>query len=296
MKKALAIINKKAGQRRNRSLEEQLIHKLNAQNFEVMIKYTPEDGAEGLTRHYAHGKDMIIIAGGDGTIGEVIKGLCLEGLQLPLGIIPTGTVNDFARVHKIPLDTSKAISRLDAENTYSSDTIKMNDTYAGYLFALGSFMTAFANVGSGTKSKIGRFAYLFAGINMLLQLKKYKVKIKADADNDTFEADSYLTIVTTMSSVGSVTRLIENAEADDGLLHIINIKPVSLIEAVHIIFLAVTGKIASHPKVTYLTSEKVEVTAIGLKDMNVDGDLHDYIDSELTVMKNRITLLNQSKK
>jgi len=292
MKEALAIINKKAGQRRNGSLEEQLIHKLNAQNFEVMIKHTPEDGAEGVTRRYAHGKDLIIIAGGDGTIGEVIKGMCLEGLQIPLGIIPTGTVNDFARVHKIPLDTSKAISRLDAEKTYSSDTIKMNNTYAGYLFALGSFMTAFAKVGSGTKSKIGRMAYLFAGINMLLQLKKYKVKIKTD--NEAFEADSHLTIVTTMSSVGSVTRLIETAEADDGLLHIINIKPVNLIEAVHIVFLAVTGKIASHPKVRYLTSENMEVAAIGLKDMNIDGDLHDYTDAELTVMKNRLTLLDQT--
>lgn len=293
MKKALAIINKKAGQRRNGSLEEQLIHKLNAQNFEVMIKYTPESGAEGITRQYAYGKDLIIIAGGDGTIGEVIKGMCLEGLQIPLGIIPTGTVNDFAHVHKIPLDASKAISGLGGDNTYFSDTIKMNDTYAGYLFALGSFMTSFAKVGSGTKSKIGRLAYLFSGINMLLQLKKYKVKIKTD--DEEIEAGSYLTIVTTMSSVGSVTRLIEKAEPDDGLLHIINIEPVNIVEVINIIFLAVTGKIANHPKVTYLTSKSVKVTAIGLKDMNIDGDLHDYDDAELSVMKGRITLLDQSK-
>ncbi len=293
MKKALAIINKKAGQRRNGSLEEQLIRQLNAQNFEVMIKYTPEDGAEGLTRRYARGKDLIIIAGGDGTIGEVIKGMCLEELQIPIGIIPTGTVNDLARVHKIPLDAKKAIGRIDAENTYSSDMIKMNDTYAGYLIALGSFMTAFAKIGSGMKSKIGRFAYLFAGINMLLKLKKYKVNIKTD--NEEFETDAHLTIVTTMSSVGSLTRLIENAEIDDGLLHIINIEPVNLVEAVHIMFLAVTGKIADHPKVNYLISENVEISAIGLKDMNIDGDLHDYADASITVMKRRITLLDLGK-
>lgn len=293
MKKALAIINKKAGQRRNGSLEEQLIRQLNAQNFEVMIKYTPEDGAEGITRRYACGKDLIIIAGGDGTIGEVIKGMCLEELQIPIGIIPTGTVNDLARVHKIPLDAKKAIGRIDAENTYSSDTIKMNDTYAGYLIALGSFMTAFAKIGSGMKSKIGRFAYLFAGINMLLKLKKYKVNIKTD--NEEFETDAHLTIVTTMSSVGSLTRLIENAEIDDGLLHIINIEPVNLVEAVHIMFLAVTGKIADHPKVNYLISENVEISAIGLKDMNIDGDLHDYADASITVMKRRITLLDLGK-
>lgn len=293
MKKALAIINKKAGQQRNGSLEEELIHHLIDQNYEVMIKHTPESGAEGLTRKYAHGKDLIVIAGGDGTIGEVIKGLGLEGLHIPMGIIPTGTVNDFACVYKIPLDVSKAIRRLNDDNKISSDTIKLNDTYAGYLFALGSFMTAFAKVGSGMKSRIGRLSYLFAGINMLFKLKRYKVKIKTE--NENFETDSHLTIVTTMSSVGSIVRLIENAEPDDGLLHILNIEPVNLFEAVHIIFLALTGKIANHPKVRYLTSEKAEVTAIGLKNMNIDGDLHDYTDVELAVMKGRITLLDQSK-
>lgn len=293
MKEALAIINKKAGQRRNGSLEEQLIHKLNAQNFEVMIKYTPESGAEGIARQYAHGKDLVIIAGGDGTIGEVIKGLGLENLQIPIGIIPTGTVNDLARVHKIPLDISRAVSRLSAEKIIFSDKIKMNDTYAGYLFALGSFMTAFAKVGSGTKSRMGRLAYLFAGVNMLLQLKRYKVKIKTD--DEEFETDSHLTIVTTVSSVGSITRLIENAEPDDGLLHIINVKPVNLLETAKIILLAVTGKIADHPKVTYLTSEKVEVTAIGLKDMNIDGDIHDYTDAHLSVVEGEVTLLDQRK-
>src|SRR5699024_8231451 len=143
------------------------------------------------------------------------------------------------------------------------------------------------------KSKIGRFAYLVAGVNMLLNLKEYKVKIKADGED--FETFSVLTLVSTMPSVGSLTQLIKDAEPDDGLLHIINIKPVNFLEALNIIFLSVTGKIANHPKVTYLTSKKVEVTAIGLKDMNIDGDLHDYTDADLSVMKGRITLLNQNK-
>lgn len=293
MKKALAIINKKAGQRRNGSLEEQLIHKLNAQNYEVMIKYTPESGAVDIIRKYARNKDLVMIFGGDGTIGEVIKGLGLEDLQIPMAIIPTGTVNDVARVHDIPLDASKAISQLNTEQTISSDTIKVNETYASYLFALGSFMTAFAKVGSGIKSKIGRFSYLFAGINMLLQLKKYKVKIKTDERE--FEAHSVLTIVTTISSVGSLTRLIKNAQPDDGLLHIINIEPVNIFEVVKIIFLALSGNITKHRKVDYMTSQKAEVKAIGLKDVNIDGDLHDYNDAEISVLKGRITLLKQSK-
>lgn len=292
MKKALVIINKKAGQRKNGSIEEQLIHRLNGENYEVMIKRTPESGAVNITRQYAREQDILIIAGGDGTIGEVIEGLNLENLQIPIAVIPTGTVNDVARVHGIPLKTSNAIAQLNTEKTISADMIKFNETYASYLVAFGSFMTAFAKVDSGIKSKMGRFAYLLAGVNMLLNLKKYKVKIKTDGGE--FETSSVLTLVSTMPSVGSLTRLIKNAKPDDGLLHIINIEPVNLVEALNIIFLAVSGKISHHPKVTYLTSKKVEVTAIGLKDMNIDGDLHDYTDAELSVMESGITLLDQS--
>src|SRR5699024_8621084 len=189
-----------------------------------------------------------IFAGGDGTIGEVIKGLNLENLQIPIAVIPTGTVNDVARVHGIPLKISNAIAQLNTDKTISADTIKVNETYASYLVAFGSFMTAFTKVGSGIKSKIGRFAYLVAGVNMLLNLKEYKVKIKADGED--FETFSVLTLVSTMPSVGSLTQLIKDAEPDDGLLHIINIKPVNFLEALNIIFLSVTGKIANHPKVT----------------------------------------------
>lgn len=293
MKKALVIINKKAGQRRNGSIEERLIHKLNGQNYEVMIKHTPKSGAVDLTRQYAPDKDILIIAGGDGTIGEVIKGLNLENLQIPIAIIPTGTVNDVARVHNIPLDIAKAIGQLNTEKTVSADSIKFNDTYASYLLAFGSFMTAFAKVGSGIKSKMGRFSYLVAGVNMLLHLKGYKVNIKTDVEE--FETSSVLTLVTTMSSVGSLTRLIKNAEPDDGLLHTINIEPVNIFEAMKIIYLALVGKIADHHKVNYLTTKKVEVRAIGLKDMNIDGDLHDYTDVDISVQKEGITLLKQSK-
>lgn len=292
MKKALVIINKKAGQRKNGSIEEQLIHRLNGENYEVMIKHTPESGAVNITRQYAREQDILIIAGGDGTIGEVIKGLNLENLQIPIAVIPTGTVNDVARVHGIPLKTSNAIAQLNTEKTISADMIKFNETYASYLVAFGSFMTAFAKVDSGIKSKMGRFAYLLAGVNMLLNLKKYKVRIKTDGVE--FENSSVLTLVSTVPSVGSLTRLIKNAKPDDGLLHIINIEPVNLVEALNIIFLAVSGKISHHPKVTYLTSKKAEVTAIGLKDMNIDGDLHDYTDAELSVMESGITLLDQS--
>lgn len=289
MKQALAVINRKSGKSKKRGIEAALIRQLNGTGYEVMIKPTPAGGAEGLISEYAADKDLIVAVGGDGTISEVINAVLKEGLDIPIAVIPTGTVNDLARVHGIPLDAEEAIRKLPESVPAPVDVIRVNDRHASYLIALGAFMTAFAEVDARIKNKIGRLAYLFAGIRMLLRLKRYNVTIKTeDAE---IRSASVLTIVSKLRSVGSLGRLIRHAEAGDGLLHIINIEPVNVFEALHLIWLAVRGDLTDHKKVTYLTAGQAEIRASGLSHMNIDGDIHAYRDMELSVARGAVTLM-----
>lgn len=289
MKQALVVINRKSGKFKRRGIEAALIRQLNGAGYEVMIKPTPAGGAEEIISKYAAGKELIVAVGGDGTVSEVIDAVLKEGLDIPIAVIPTGTVNDLARVHGIPLDAEKAIRKLPESAPVPIDIISLNDRHASYLIALGVFMTAFAEVDARIKNKIGRLAYLFAGIRMLLRLKKYDVTIKTrDAE---VQSASVLTIISKLRSVGSLGRLIREAEADDGLLHIINIEPVNVFEAVHLIWLAVRGNLTDHGKVTYLTSEKAEISAAGLSHMNIDGDVHGYRNMDLSVARGAVKLM-----
>ncbi|MCD2137440.1 diacylglycerol/lipid kinase family protein [Salinicoccus halitifaciens] len=293
MKKALLVHNKKSGQSKKHGIEAALIQQLNAAGYEVMVKTTPESGAEGIVSEYAADKDLIVTVGGDGTISEVMNTVLKEGFEIPIAVIPTGTVNDLARVHGIPLDAKKAIRQLGTAVPVPIDIIRLNDRHASYLVALGAFMTAFAEVDARIKHKTGRLAYLFAGIKMLLRLKKYSVTIKTpDAE---VHSASVLTIVSKLRSVGSLGRLIKEAGADDGLLHIINIEPVNVFEAVHLIFLAVKGNLTDHEKVTYLTAEKAEISAAGLSHMNIDGDRYDYRDMDISVARGAVLLMKHPK-
>ncbi|CAM4280653.1 diacylglycerol/lipid kinase family protein [Lacicoccus alkaliphilus] len=289
MKQALVVLNKKSGQFKNHRTEEKLIHKLKETQYEAMIKPTPEAGAEGIISKHAEDKDLIVVVGGDGTISEVIDALMKRELKIPVAIIPTGTVNDLARVHNIPLSPEKAIGQFGHWVETPIDIIKLNDRHASYLVALGAFMTAFAEVDAGIKNKLGRLAYLFAGTRMLLRLKRYNVTIKTGERE--VRGASVLTIISKLRSVGSLGRLIRKAGPDDGLLHIINICPVNVFEALHLVWLAVRGNITDHPKVTYMAAASAEIEAAGLKLMNIDGDVHEYEDLDISVMRGAVSLM-----
>lgn len=288
MKKALLIINKKAGMGKKAQLEEVLNRSLKSQGFEPVIQYTEATGFEQVILDHAE-CGLFVAVGGDGTISELVSTLGKHKIKTPVAIIPAGTVNDFARANQIPLNPVEAAKTLDTSQTKSIDTIKINDTYAGYMVALGNFMTSFAKVNSSVKNKMGRIAYLVRGMRTLIKLNPYRVSIKIDSLE--IEIDSVFTLASKISSVGSVEKLLPEAQPDDGLLHILNIEPINIKDIAQLIYLAFTGNIAKHPKVMYLTAEQVEIKARGLKDMNIDGDLYDYEDVNVAVVKNGLILV-----
>src|SRR5699024_8275984 len=68
-------------------------------------------------RHY----DVVVAAGGDGTINEVVNGLADQNYRPKLGIIPVGTTNDFARALGVPRNIMKAVDVILDDRTMLLD-------------------------------------------------------------------------------------------------------------------------------------------------------------------------------
>lgn len=290
MKSALVIINKKSGKEKFTHIKETLRQTLKAQGFNMTVNYTTADnGSQGIITELNKAPDLLVIVGGDGTVSDVINQLYLHNINIPIAIIPTGTTNDLARVNDVPLNAIKAAESIQAHSFKEIDVLKINNFYASYLVAFGNFMTSFARVSTNNKKRFGRLAYLFSSIKIITHLKKYRVQLKTDILD--IEIDSVFTIVSSISSVGSLEKLLPTAKADDGLLHILNISPVRLFEVPKILYLALLGRITEHPKVTYLTAKNVSVRTQSLSHMNIDGDLHPYKDSDIKVLKHHISLV-----
>lgn len=290
MKTALVIINKKSGKEKFTHIKETLRQTLTAQGFNMTVNYTTADnGSQGIITELNKAPDLLVIVGGDGTVSDVMNQLYLHNLNSPIAIIPTGTTNDLARVNDVPLNPIKAAESIQTHSFKIIDVLKINNFYASYLVAFGNFMTSFAKVSTNNKKRFGRLAYLFSAIKIITHLKKYRVQLKTDILD--MEIDSVFTIVSSISSVGSLEKLLPAAKADDGLLHILNISPVKLFEIPKILYLALLGRITEHPKVTYLTAKNVSVRTQSLSHMNIDGDLHPYKDSDIEVLEHHVSLV-----
>ena len=73
--------------------------------------------------------EYILVAGGDGTVDSVVNAMARKGVSLPIGILPVGTANDFAKFLGIPFDVEEACKQIINSSVTSVDLGSINDKY-----------------------------------------------------------------------------------------------------------------------------------------------------------------------
>ncbi len=143
---------------------------------------TPKEGAEDIAFNFALKYDLIISCGGDGTLHEVINGVMKSGSQPIIAIFPFGTCNDVARTFKIPFDLDEAIDCVLRLNTTSYDVMFDGKDYITYTLATGYLTDASYSASKKIKKKIGRLAYVFAGIKSLFNFNALPLTVTCDGE------------------------------------------------------------------------------------------------------------------
>src|SRR3954470_5185236 len=131
------------------------------------VRVTFERGdAEAIARQAAHeGADVVAGVGGDGTLNEVVNGL--DGYDTPLGVIPAGTANDFARQAGIPPDADHAMDVILLRKPVRIDTASLNGRRFLNVSTGGVGAEATAETPSQIKQSLGPLAYAISGMRKL---------------------------------------------------------------------------------------------------------------------------------
>lgn len=125
--------------------------------------------------------DMLLVAGGDGTINEVVNGLMTKEERPIIGYIPTGTVNDVAHMLGIPKNIKKALKLILENPTIRNiDVSKINNRYFVYAAATGKFAKASYDLKRSFKKRYGSIAYFLRGTQELFQDYNIPVEITSD--------------------------------------------------------------------------------------------------------------------
>lgn len=167
--------------------------------------------------------DRIICAGGDGTLDEVAGAVMRSGRDIPIGIISSGSTNDFGYSLGIPQDVMAAANTAMTGVAFPCDIATLDGRYFTYTASFGLFSDVSYETSQRVKNALGHAAYVLNGITKLSQIKKYHVAIESDAGN--MEGDYILGMVVSSFSVGGFRGITgENVSLDDGLYEMILIR------------------------------------------------------------------------
>ena len=163
--------------------------------------------------------DVIVAAGGDGTLDEVVTGLLKSGSRIPLGYIPVGSTNDFAATLGLSNNIIEAAGDIVGGEERFIDIGLFNNRFFVYVAAFGAFTEVSYATNQNMKNYFGHSAYLFEGIKHIGDIKSYSMNVTVGSR--TFSGEYIYGMVTNSLSVGGIKNLTgKNVLLDDGLFEI----------------------------------------------------------------------------
>lgn len=287
-KRARIIYNPTSGKELfKRTLPDVLI-KLEKAGFETSAYATEKIGDATIEaqRSLESQYDVLIAAGGDGTLNEVVNGIAEQPNRPKLGIIPMGTVNDFGRALHLPSDIMSAIDVIIDQHSTKVDIGKMNSRYFINLAAGGQLTQVSYETPSKLKSIVGPFAYYIKGFEMLPQMKA--VDIRIEYDGEVFQGEAMLFLLGLTNSMAGFEKLVPDAKLDDGKFTLIIVEKANLAELGHIMTLASRGEHTKHPKVHYEKASSINISSFTDMQLNVDGEYGGKLPGNFLNLKQHI--------
>lgn len=222
--------------------------------------------------------DLVVAAGGDGTLHEVVNGLAEQEYRPTLGVIPVGTTNDFARALHIPRDVEKAAKIIAKGETIPVDIGRMNDKYFINIAGGGKLTELTYEVPIKLKTMLGQLAYYIKGIEMLPSIHASELHI--EYDGKVFEGEAMLFLLALTNSVGGFEKLAPDASINDGLFTLLILKKTNLADFIRLATLALKGEHLNDPKVIYEKVKFVKVQSAEKVQLNLDGEYGGVLPAE----------------
>jgi len=208
-------------------------------DFEVVV-YPTQGTQDGMRKIVDDGMrfERIVVAGGDGMLHEAVNACMQQNKKIPIGYIPTGTVNDFARTNGIPRKPLEAALVATSEYIGQLDVGRFGDEYFSYVAAFGFASNVAYETEQKSKNMWGVLAYVANAVKNIEPnyFNQMCCKMRICTENDTIEGKYMFGAISNSLSIGGMNNLIgRDVALDDGLLEGIFIKkPQNMVEMEHI--------------------------------------------------------------
>lgn len=242
---------------------------------EIRLTGRPGSAARFARAAIQKGCQLVVAAGGDGTLNEVVNGIGENADGVRVGLIPLGTGNDFARTIGVPVDLDAAIDLVAAGDTRKVDLVRVTSDEVRYFVnvSAGGFSGLVdEKLTAAMKKTWGPLAYLRSAAAALPELRAYRTTLALD-NTESLTLDLYNVVVANGRYVGGGTLIAPEASIDDGLLDVVLIPQRSAPELALLAAQVAMGTHLSSDAIVFRRAAKVTVNSKPGMWFNVDGEL-----------------------
>ena len=254
----MAIFNAHSGGGQYRRDLPLILAALRGLGYQVEERETTGVGdAKRLAREaVAQGLDLVCAIGGDGTVNEAINGLA--GGQVPLAIVPTGTVNVLAMELGIPLDPPDAVRLLEVGTMSWIDLGLAGDRYFGLMAGVGMDAAVVASLSPVMKKAFKEAAFAVQGFANYLTREEPLIRVTTAERT----VEGYFAVFGNSSNYGGGFGITPLADMRDGLLDVCVLKDKSFLSTIWYWTAALINAHIKHPKVEYFRTEAAEIVTV----------------------------------
>jgi len=276
----LLIVNPEAGSRTTMKALPDIERLMRARNAEYEFHFTKERGhATELVKEVGSGFDVIVSVGGDGTINEIVNGM--PDLNKPMGILPIGTGNDFARSCSIKIgDLEAAVDTLMAHDVKKIDVGEVNGRRFINVMGLG-FEGRANDIGKMLPHLHGTPKYLLAIGGTYLTYRRMPLKIKF---NDmVIDEKVFLLSIGNGWNVGGGLQLTPKAVLDDGLFDVGYLQNITRFRILQVFTKLYDGTIETVPEVEMYKTKELTIESDRPIPAHIDGESFDPVQKSFKI-------------
>ncbi len=237
-----------------------------------------------LARKNAEKYNCIVVAGGDGSIHNVVNGVKSSKGRPILGFLPYGTVNDVCRTLNIPKDLDKAIDVILSGETIKYDIMQEGNNYMVYTFAGGMFVNTSFKTSTGMKKFLGKMAYFITGAKQLFSMKTLPLTVEIDGER---HHGRYIMVMVLNSSSAAGFRINKERDFDDGLIDVVLIEKkrsylIALLTLVKM-FLFGLNSVRRQKNVTITKCKSVKIENHLNEPFTQDGEESNFLTKDIKI-------------
>lgn len=290
-RKLLFIYNTHAGRERISAQLADVIDVFTKHGYLVTAYPTQKAGdARTAVQEREAGYSLIVCSGGDGTLDEVVSGMMDSAEQLPIGMIPAGSTNDFCQSIGIPTDLVEAAKVAVRGRSFHCDVGILHQSYFVYVAGFGLFTDVSYQTPQDMKNILGRAAYLLEGIKKLSDVSSYHLKVAHQ--DQTIEDDFIYGMVTNSLSVGGLKNITgDMVEFNDGLFEVTLIKyPRNMIDLSTIITMLL-GRDLNNDYIIHFKTDHLSIDCSKKVAWTLDGEFGGaYKHTEIRVKREGVEI------